>query len=206
MSYRAPGRSGPPVWLITMTAVMLVFGGYFLWTGVRNYLAAGVQGVIQATETAALTAGALASPTPDLRFTPAPTRTPVPPCQEFVVTVPEAIIRACPSTHCAIEGVRHEGDRVCVLEREYTNAEWYIVDLDDSPFFTDLAYMHESIIRAANPTLTPSMTMTALPTLTPLPSSTPLPTPPPTETSNPATPPTVTPTFTPSPTPPLISG
>ncbi len=205
MSYRMPGRSGPPPWLVILTAAMLVFGGYFIWSGIRTYLSTSVPGVVPpVTEAARVTVGV--SPPPDLRFTPPPTRTPVPACQDFVVTVPEAIIRQCPSTTCAMKGVRHEGDIVCVLEREYTSAEWYIIDLDDSPFFTDVAYMHQSIIRAVNPTPTPSVTMTALPTLTPLPSSTPLPTPPPTDTPNPATPPTSTPTFTPSPTPPLIIG
>jgi len=95
---------------------------------------------------------------------------------------------------------------ICVLERDYTDDEWFIVDLDDSQFFTTLGYMHESLLRPLNPTPTPSITNTPLPTLTPMPSNTPLPTPPPTDTPNPATPATPTPTFTPSPTPPLVSG
>ncbi len=206
MSYRDPMRSGPPLWLVLLVAAMLVFGGYFVWTGVRNYLAAGMRGIAEATEVSRAAATASAPPTRDLRFTPAPTRTPVPPCQEFVVTAPEAIIRECAGLNCPVHGVVHQGDIVCVLERDYVNAEWYIIDLDESDFFTELAYMHQSVIRAANPSPTPTITMTPLPTVTPLPTSTPLPTPRPTQTPNPATPPTPTPTFTASPTPPLISG
>ena len=206
MTYRSSGRSGPPVWLLVLTAAALVFGGYLIWTGVRNYMAAELQGIAGATEVAFATATANVPPTANLRFTPAPTRTPIPACQDFVVIVREAIIRECPNTACAIREVRHEGDVVCVLQRDYENDEWYIVDLDQSTFFTDLAYMHESIIRALNPTPTPTITPTPTLTETPIPSDTPLPTPPPTDTPNTATPPTRTPTFTPSPTPPLIIG
>ncbi len=39
----------------------------------------------------------------------------------------------------------------------------YIVDLDESRFFTDLNYMHESVMRAVNPTATPTLTPTAAP-------------------------------------------
>lgn len=204
--YRMPGRSGPPAWLIILTAALLVFGGFFIWRGIQNYLR-GVEFPLS-QETAAPESGTAVfdTPAPDLRFTPVPSRTPIPDCQEFEVTVPEAIIRDCASMNCLLVDVRHEGDVVCVLERDYVEEEWYIIDLDDSQFFTDVAYMHESIIRALNPTLTPSVTATAEPTLTPVPSDTPLPTPPPTDTPDAATPPTTTPTFTPSPTPPLVSG
>ncbi len=206
MAYFDPGRRGPPAWLVFLAAGALVIGGYLIWQGLQSFLASGLRGVMEATQVAQATATAYVQPTSTLRFTPAPTWTPVPPCQPFRVTVPEAIIRECASTRCAIRDVRHEGDEVCVLERDPVNTEWYRVDLEASAFFLDLAFMHESVIRAVNPTATPSRTMTPLPTLTPVPSDTPLPTPPPTFTANPATPPTVTPTFTSSPTPPLISG
>ena len=172
MAYRNPGSSGPPAWLVVLVAAMIVFGGYFIYAGVRNYMASGLQGAFlaQATRSAADTPSALdldVTATLDLRFTPAPSRTPVPDCQDFVVTVPEAIIRECASTNCAIKDVRHAGDVVCVLERDYVQAEWYIVDLDESRFFTDLAYMHESLMQAVNPTLTPTTTPTSEPTGTP---------------------------------------
>ncbi len=204
--YRMSGRSGPPAWLIILTAAMLVFGGFFIWRGVQNYLRGTALQVFQATENPESFTAVFATPARDPRFTPVPTRTPIPDCQDFEVTVPEAIIRECASVNCPLVDVRREGDVVCVLQPDYTEAEWYIIDLDDSQFFTDIAYMHESIIRAVNPTPTPSMTLTATPTLTPVPSETPLPTPLPTDTPGTATPPSRTPTFTPTPTPPLVSG
>lgn len=208
MAYRTPRGAGPPLWLVVVAAAVLVFGGYFLWEGAKQYVNLSLDAMAEATPTVAAspTAAQAGLPTQEARFTAMPTRTPLPECQDFQITVPEAIIRECPSTDCAISDVRREGDVVCVLEREYTNPEWYIVDLDDSQFFTDLAYMHESIIRAVNPTLTPSMTMTPLPTATPEPSNTPLPTPAPTETPSTPLTPTPSPTFTPSPTAPLMTG
>ena len=174
MAYRNPGSSGPPAWLVVLVAAMIVFGGYFIYAGVRNYMASGLQGAFlaQATRSAVDATPVLdldVTATLDLRFTPAPSRTPVPDCQDFVITVPEAIIRECASTNCAIKDVRHSGDVVCVLERDYVQAEWYIIDLDDSRFFTDLAYMHESLMQAVNPTPTPTTTPTPQPTGTPTP-------------------------------------
>ena len=208
MAYRAPGEAGPPAWLIVLVAAMLVFGGYFIWTGLRTYLSGAFVSFTSPTEVATLTVdeAAQAAPTLGQRFTPVPSRTSVPACQDFVVIVPEAIVRECASTSCAIAGTRREGAVVCVLERDYADDEWYIVDLDDSQFFTSIAYMHESLMRPLNPTLTHSITNTPLPTLTPAPSQTPLPTPQPTATPATAIPPSITPTFTPSPTPPLVTG
>ncbi len=177
MSYRRPGQAKPPVWIVILTAAMLVFGGYFIWQGVKRYMGSSFQGFAQATERVVSTPTANIPPTRDARFTLAPSRTPVPACQEFLVIVPEAIIRECASTRCAIAATRREGETVCVLEREYGADDWYIVDLDDSQFFSTIAYMHESLLRPMNPTPTPSVTNTLLPTLTPLPSSTYTPTP-----------------------------
>ncbi len=206
MGYRYPGESGPPAWLVILAAAMLVFGGYFIWSGLRNYLSGAFQAFTTATDIPLTAAEPGTGPTLDVRFTPIPSRTPVPDCQDFVVRVPEAIIRECASTSCAIAGTLREGAVVCVLERDYASSEWFIVDLDDSQFFTSIAYMHESLIRPLNPTLTPSITNTPLPTVTPEPTRTPLPTPEPTHTPEVAPSPTTTPTFTPSPTLPLVTG
>jgi hypothetical protein len=205
--YRSPQQSGPPAWLVILAAALLVFGGYFIWIGTRNYMGAGLQALIRPSPTpAAVQSPEAALPTLSQQFTPPPSRTPIPACQEFQVIVPEAIVRECASTSCQIADTRYEGDVVCVLEPASTDPEWYVVDLDDSQFFTTLAYMHESLLRPLNPTLTPSMTMTPLPTVTPTPSRTPLPTPAPTDTPEASATATITPTFTPSPTPPLVTG
>ncbi|MFC1959847.1 hypothetical protein ACFLYO_03970 [Chloroflexota bacterium] len=211
MAYRSPGQSGPPAWLVILAAAMLVFGGYFIWSGVRNYMAGAFETFTVPTEIASVNSTPGLSPSPDDRFTPLPSRTPLPDCQDFLVIVPEAIVRECASTNCAIADTRHEGDTICVLQRDQSNEEWYIVDLDDSRFFTTLAYMHESLLRSLSPTATPSSTSRPLPTLTPVPTDTALPTLQPAETSPTVTPeatvpPSATPTTTPSATPPLISG
>ncbi|GAB4575080.1 MAG: hypothetical protein Kow0077_24830 [Anaerolineae bacterium] len=206
MGYRSPVQSGPPAWLVVLAGALLVFGGYFLWSGVRNFMQSSLQAFMLPTPTSVPEAQTRQVPTLEPRFTPVPTRTPVPPCQDFVVVVDEAIVRECPSTNCAIADVRREGQVVCVLERDYVSEEWYIVDLDASQFFTSLAYMHESLMRPLNPTPTPSITNTPLPTVTPMPTQTPLPTLGATSTPDPSISPTPSPTFTASPTPPLISG
>lgn len=211
MTYRMPGQSGPPAWLIILVAAMLVFGGYFIWSGIRDYMAGTLATFIVPTEIPAENPTARPSPSPDARFTPLPSRTPIPECQDFLVTVPEAIVRECASTNCAIADTRREGDTICVLERDYTNEEWYIVDLDNSRFFTTIAYMHQSLLRSLNPTATASNTRQPLPTLTPKPTDTAQPTLPPVTTEATFTPvitatPSPSATPTPSPTPPLISG
>lgn len=206
MTYRHPGESGPPAWLIILAAAMFVFGGYFIWNGLRNYMSGAFQAFARATEVPLTAVASQPVSTLEAQFTSVPSRTPVPACQEFVVRVPEAIIRECASTSCAIAGTLREGAVVCVLEQDYASDEWYIIDLDDSQFFTSIAYMHQSLIRPLNPTLTPSITNTPLPTLTPVPTGTPLPTPEPTQTPEVAPSPTTTPTFTPSPTLPLVTG
>lgn len=206
MGYRSSGQSGPPAWLVILVGAALVFGGYFIWIGVRNYMRGAFAAVTPLTPAAQTPVATGLLPTDLPRFTPVPTRTPVPPCQEFRVVVPEAIVRECASTRCAVAGTRREGEVICVLERDYMASDWFIVDLDDSQFFTTLGYMHESLLQPVNPTPTPSITSTPLPTLTPLPSNTPLPTPAPSNTPDLATPATPTPSFTPSPTPPLVSG
>ena len=208
---------GPPTWFVFLVGVALVFGVYYLGHGVQNFFRTGGQGVVEATERAVGVASATAGRVTQLQSgaderTPFPSRTPVPECQNFVVSVPNAIVRDAPSSGGGLIGSLVEGAEVCVLGRE-PDTEWYVIDQTPGTRRLDIAYMHETVIRALNPTPTATRTPTALATVTPLPteqpSRTPSPAPTvPTATPNPAvtaTPldtatPTPEPTVTPSPT------
>ena len=185
---RPKSGGGPPAWLVFIVGVALVFGFYYLWQGVQNFFRTGGRGVIEATEQAVVvstaTAERVTSLEVDAAITPPPTRTPVPECQEFVVSVPNAIIRDAPSSNGAILGSANEGEKICVLGME-PDTDWYVIDQTPGTRRLNLAYMHVSVIRAVNPTPTPSRTPSPLPTVTPLPTdtATPTPSPQPTEPS-----------------------
>ena len=183
-------RSGPPALLVFLLAVALVFGVYYVWQGVQTFLRTGGLGVVEATQRAEDVSTATAQGfTPRAAFaaTLLPTSTDVPPCQDFRVSVPAGIVREGPSTGSAVVTQFREGEIVCVLGRE-AGSEWYSIDLNPSTRRIELAYMHESIIEAVNPTPTPSDTLTPSNTVSP----------PPTVTRTPTIPPTVTPSPLPS--------
>ena len=173
-------RSGPPSWFVILVGIAVVFGVYYVWLGLRNFMASGVsvaESTLQAIEESTATASrieeiVLSAPTP------LPSFTPVPPCQEFVVRVPIAIVRAEPSTSSSIvEGLR-EGETVCVITM-LPDSEWYLIDQNMLTRRLERVYMHRDIIRALNPTPRPSATAipsdTAIPTATATQSDTPAP-------------------------------
>lgn len=186
-----PGTGGPPAWLVVLVAVALVFGLYYLWQGVQNFFRTGGRGVVEATERAVTVNTATAERVQRANIgsdaTPRPTNTPVPECQDFVVSVPNAIIRETPSTNGAILTSLNQGSQVCVLEH-LADSEWYVIDQTPGTRRLDLAYMHETVLRAVNPTLTPTRTTTPLPTVTPTPTETPSLTPSPQPSQPTATP------------------
>lgn len=210
--------SGPSPVLIVLIGALIVFGGYYVWTGMLRFLedrgdiTAQVTRQALASSTApALSGGLGALPTVQAFAT----YTPLPPCQWFEVTVERARYRACPSEDsdiCESRGSLEQGARVCVYERSQDNTEWYVVELNPEGAFRDIVYMHQSVIAAIDPTPTPTRTYTPLPTITLTPSDTPGPvmtptptyTPSVTDTPDPATPPTATPTPTPYPTLPHV--
>ncbi|MCY3780565.1 MAG: SH3 domain-containing protein, partial [Chloroflexi bacterium] len=105
--------------------------------------------------------------------TPLPSFTPVPPCQEFVVRVPIAIVRAGPSTSSRIiEGLR-EGETVCVITM-LPDSEWYLIDQNMLTRRLERVYMHRDIIRALNPTPRPTATAIPSDTATPTDTATPV--------------------------------
>ena len=175
--------SEPPAWFVLLVGVAIVLGVYYLWQGWRNFRASGVsasESTLQAIEEDTATA---------IRFeeiefnapTLLPSITPVPPCQDFVVRVPIATVRSGPSTSSSIVTGLREGETVCVITM-LPDSEWYLVDQNERTRRIESVYMHRDIIRALNPTATPTITPTPTHTLTPTASATPTDTPAPTAT------------------------
>lgn len=174
---RRPQYGDPifPAWLVFLTGVALVFAAYYLWIGVQDFVASGGLGVAEATQRIVVldTATAEQIEAERARLTPRPTWTPLPECQEFVVIVESAIIRAAPSTASPVITTLPEGEIVCVIERLADNRDWYLIDRNPRTTRTiETGYMFYNIIQAANPTPTPSDTFTPAPSVTPMPSST----------------------------------
>jgi hypothetical protein len=211
-------RSGPPAILVFLLAGALVFGIYYVWQGVQTFLRTGGLGVVEATARAQDVSTATAQIVTRIANAPPtllPTATEVPPCQDFRVSVPAGIVREGPSTSSPVVTQFRQNEIVCVLGKD-DGSEWYTLDLNPSTRRIEIAYMHETIIEAVNPTPTPSITPTPSNTVSPPPTVTLVPTERPTATSTPIptatrnprdtdTPfPTATQTPTPSDTPQLF--
>ncbi len=208
---RRSSRSGPPALLAFLLAVALVFGIYYVWQGIQSFIRTGGQGVVEATQRADTFSTATAARIESIATLPAtllPTATAPPPCEDFRVSVPEGIVREGPSTSSAVITQFSEGTIVCVLGR-VPDSEWYSIDQNPNTKRIEPGYMHESVIEAVNPTLTPSMTFTPSNTVSPPPTVTPAPSltktrtpaPLPSYTRNPRFTNTPLPTLTPTPTP-----
>lgn len=210
---RSSGRGGgPPAWFIFLVGVAIVFGVYYIGLGVQNFLRTGGRGVIEITQQAEIaftaTAGQMRPTTsrPNL-----PTATPAPTCMDFAVSVPNAIVRENAVPNAAIVTSYSQGQIVCVLGRAAAGSEWYLIDQNPRTRRIEAAYMHETVVEAVNPTVTPTRTPTATqtptstdtPTLTPTVRVRPTSTPDPDATETPA--PSETPSLTPTPTLPRIS-
>lgn len=199
MGYRSGQGSGPPTWFVFLLGIAVVFGLYYLWIGVRDFMATGVT-VVESTRQAIILNTATAVQEEELQtYAPTllPTQTPVPACQEFVVTVPSAIVRERPSTESAIVKTVSQGETVCVIAREL-DTDWFIVDENTLTRRLEPVYMHQDIIRAVNPTPTASPSHTPAPTVTNTATFTPSNTPEITQTSS--LNPNLTASNTPSPT------
>lgn len=189
-------RSGPPSWFVILVGIAIVFGLYYLWLGLRNFMASGLT-VPEATQQASERSTATAVRIQEIvenAPTPLPSLTPVPPCQDFAVRVPIAIVRAGPSTESQIVAGLEEGETVCVIAM-LPDSEWYVIDQNRGTRRLERVYMHRDIIRALNPTPTPSATPIPSDTATATRTATPSHTPPPRDL------PTQEPTLPASPTP-----
>lgn len=206
-------RSGPSPLLIIVVGALVVFGGYYVWSGFLSFLEDQGDLTAQVTREAmsTATAGSVFQPPAFPTSYQLATFTPLPPCITFVVNVERAVYRECPAqdnTECPVIDVVPEGTEFCVYARVSSNPEWFVIDLNPGGAYRDIVYMHESVIEALNPTPTPTATFTPAPTITQLPSSTPTPTlpPSPSHTPDPAQP-SLTPMPEPSntPTPPHVT-
>ncbi len=196
---------GIPPWMLFLIVTALVFGAFYLWQGAQNFIRTGGLGVEEATRRAEIISTATTErlatrPATRAVTTPLAAATAIPDCTEFRVIVPNAIVRQLPSTNSPIVTGLVEGTGVCVLGQD-EGSEWYTVDGNPDTRRREIAYMHETVIEAVNPTPTATITPTPLPTVTPLPTNTATlsPTPPPTDTPGRA--PSRTPSSTPSATP-----
>jgi hypothetical protein len=203
---RSPYGSGggPPAWLVFVLGVALVLGGYYLFSGFRNFVQRETR-ELRATEqqqaiVVSATAVRLGTQTQAAVDMPPITVTTVPECQPFVVIVESALVRQEASTSSPQITAFQEGDSICVLEA-VADGEWYKIDIDQATRRIETGYMFYNIIEAVNPTPTPSSTFTPLPTTTPAPTLTPTttPSPEPSPTRDPDA--SNTPTPTPTPTP-----
>ncbi len=195
-------QSGPPSWFVILLGIAIVFGLYYLWLGIQNFLVTGVtvvestqQAVVGSTSTA-LRIRQLESNAP----TPLPSFTPVPACQDFEVSVREAIVRAQPDTSSRIEAALPLGTIVCVIAA-VPGADWYLIDENRLTKRLEKVYMHQDIIRALYPTATFTRTMTPEPTRSPTPTRRPVriaTLPPVPRTQPPPPPPSATPTPSPA--------
>lgn len=200
-------RKGLSVWLVVITAALLVFGGYYTWRGVLNFLDAG--GNISAPVTA--TVSRLTSVVNDATETEGTlvffdaTVTPKRTCIDFKVTVVRARARDCAKDTCETVRMPVYGDTICVYGVSTSDPDWYEINLQPEDILPLIAYMHKSVIAPLHPTARPTQTFTPLPTVTPMPTlpRTATPTEVPTDTPNPATPPTRTPIPTPTQPPPI---
>ena len=197
-----------PAWFVILLGIAFVFGVYYLWQGLRNFMATGLS-VAESTQQAVVASTATSVRQHEIAAnapTPLPTFTPIPPCQEFIVRVPEAIVRAEPSTNSAIVKALREGETVCVIDKA-PDPDWYIIDENTLTRRLERVYMHQDIIRALHPTATFTNTFTPSPTLTATrrPSATPMPTNPPVTATSPPRQPSPSPTATASPNAPSVN-
>jgi len=201
-------RSGPSPVLIIMIGALMVFGGYYVWTGFLSFLEDRGDITARVTRQAFATATAQSAPVQRLPTLYIPvTFTPLPPCQMFSVSVERAVYRECPSTdnrECPIRDVVTFGTELCVYSRAPGNPEWYVIELNPGGAYRDTVFMHESVIEAMNPTPTPTATFTPLPTVSPTPSPEPVTSEPSpagaTDTPGPVQTPTMPPAPSPTPT------
>ena len=167
-------RAGPPSWFVILLGTAVVFGIYYMWLGIRDFMSSGMTAV-ESTRQAIEGGTATAERVLELETyapSPLPTQTPAPPCQDFAVDVASAIVRSQPTTRSGIIETLSQGETVCVIAR-HPGSEWLVVDKNPLTRRLEPVYMHQNIIRPLNPTPTPSKTLTPAPTITPQPSFTP---------------------------------
>ncbi len=168
-----PRNRRPPMLLLLLVAFTLVFAAFFSLQGLRNLSTGLDPASAAATQQAQREITAIAEQN-RARFetqTARPTATAIPPCQEFTIRTAMANIRAEPD----IDGERldrlPEGTTICVIQAASANSEWHLIDRNPNTRRIEIGYMHQSVLRAANPTPRPTASATpiTLATITPRP-------------------------------------
>jgi hypothetical protein len=185
--YASRNGGGPPAWIVFLAGVALIFGVYYVWLGVRDFLANGINPAIPTQHveqdlTAVFEEAVNQSGLPTAR----PTLTPLPSCQRYTVRVEEVNVRTGPNVESDFIEKRLLGSEICVLGFQ-GDTNWFLIDMDTATRRIEPGYIRSDLLEAANPSPTPAPSTTALPTITLTPSHTPTDTP--------------TATFTPSRTP-----
>ena len=168
MSYRRRNRSGPPAWFVFLLGTAFVFGLYYLYMGARDFFQNTSTSISISTQEASVAATSTSVRIEEIQsrlLSAGPTSTPQPECQEFVVSVVSAVVRAEASTNSAFVENLSQGVTVCVISRE-ANSEWYLIDRNPVTRRIEPAYMREDVINPVNPTPTPTRTVTPPPTIT----------------------------------------
>lgn len=184
--YRRNAPAGPPTWFVFLIGVAVVFGIYYAWNGIVQFLS-GVP-VLDPTTRAVLNVTAtvqVATQQSENMPTRRPSATPLPECIPFIVSVENAFVREQPGIQFVALDQFSRDTEVCVLERAAADPTWYLIDRDTRTRRIEPAYMSEAVIRPMNPTPTPSPTpppapsvtasfiaVPGAPTITPLPSAT----------------------------------
>lgn len=164
---------GTPIWLITIVGMMLVFGGYYTWRGLIAFFESGgniAAPVIDETATVAYEKTATAVAT--IMAVPfdflLPTKTSSRICQDYHVSVSVARVRECPDQACATLDRPVQNTEICVYKVVKDAPDWFEIDLAPAASQPQLAYMHNSVLKAGKPARAVTRTFTPVPfTLTP---------------------------------------
>lgn len=177
---RAYYQKGPSPLTVVLIGMVLVFGGYLMWTGLTDWFDEGNRNFVSQNSTQAAEATETSeffSNQPTLILFPTPT--PIPECQTFYVRGPQAaFVRECPNLNCVDIAYVDPDIDVCVIQRandpEYRQSdEWYKIIIDPDEIFAEFGYMHESVLHSRNPTTTPTNTFEPFPTVTTVPTDAP---------------------------------
>ncbi len=121
MGYSSRRSDGPPAWFLFLLVAALVFGGYYLFMNLRDYLRTGGLSIAEATSLAAQQSSStqvrqvtIAAELPTSR----PSSTPRPTCEDFSVIAESGIVRQQPTTLSPIAETLPSGTTVCVVGRE----------------------------------------------------------------------------------------
>lgn len=161
--YHNPGPSTP---FVIVAAIATVISCILVWLASVQFLGPVLGS--DATATRQAQQAVISQPTFDL----GPSPTPIPVCQKFMVNVDRTTLRMCPDRECEARQLVSYGQELCVYgavaaDDRYPEATaWLQVDINAEGIIRDFVYIHQGVVKAMNPTATPTRTFTPLPTIT----------------------------------------